>query len=452
MIVNSFGSGVPASDVRAVVLVAGDVALLTERARIVRWARQNFAASMNAGYGCFIAARPAQLNAVKQALAATDDLGGVPVVSADAEIVAQRCLRHDPGPPPDFDLSILSEKPLKPDTEILLRRAFNGFSKITLEKLTGGRSRVDGVWRVEADSTDKELRSPFVVKCGPRESIDMQVRTYRDVVADRVPFRGCAPLCLERSVPGHSKRLSVSRFVERAERLDAILIKPDCVDPSALIKRIYSGPLHRWRAKPQKRTLNLLEELLPSRVRKRYGNGLRATHGTLPIGSTLSPGDLFKALAGLPPQEVPVCRAHDDLNFRNVFVAEGGGEIILIDFTRAVVRPLSQDIARMDVGLAFDDELNAEQPIADDILEAYFARNLFSISLPHSVKGRGARARLLAIEALRNQMLVEADAQDYDSATEYKVAIIAGLFYEAKRRTKWSATAYRCADALVATL
>jgi hypothetical protein len=311
---------------------------------------------------------------------------------------------------------------------------------------------VDGIWRVEADSTDDELRSPFVVKCGPRESIDMQVRTYRDVVADRVPFRGCAPLCLERSVAGHRKRLSVSRFVERAERLDSLLLKPDCVDPGAIIRRIYSGPLHRWRAKPQKRTLKLLEEFLPSRVRKRYGNGLRATHGALPVGSALSPGDLFKVLASLPPKEVPVCRAHDDLNFRNVFVADGGGEIILIDFTRAVVKPLSQDIARMDVGLAFDDELNAEQPIADDILEAYYAQNLFSISLPHSVRGRGARARLLAIEALRNQMLVEADAQDYDATTEYKVAIIAGLFYEAKRRTKWSATAYRCANALVATL
>src|SRR6266571_4352678 len=101
MVVNSFGSGTAPSEVRAVVLVAGDVALLAERARIVRWARQNFADSMNAGYGCFIAAKPAQLNAVKQTLAATDDLSGVPVVLADADVVAQRCLRHDPGPTPD---------------------------------------------------------------------------------------------------------------------------------------------------------------------------------------------------------------------------------------------------------------------------------------------------------------------------------------------------------------
>jgi hypothetical protein len=53
---------------------------------------------------------------------------------------------------------------------------------------------------------------------------------------------------------------------------------------------------------------------------------------------------------------------------------------------------------------------------------------------------------------LRHRILIEATAQDYDVNAEYKIAIIAGLLYEAKRRTKWSATAYRCADALASTL
>ena len=106
----------------------------------------------------------------------------------------------------------------------------------------------------------------------------------------------------------------------------------------------------------------------------------------------------------------------------------------------------------MDVGLAFDDELNAEQPIDDEVLEAYYAGNPFSISLLHVVKGRSARTRLAAVEALRHRMLVEASALQYDPTVEYKIALVAGLLYEAKRRTKQSAAAYRCADALVATL
>lgn len=452
MIMESFVSSPPPADVRAVVLVAGDINFLHERAKIIRWARQNYERAMNAGYGCFVAGQAAQKNAIKQALAATEGLADVPVVGADAEIVAQACLRLDPGPSPDFDLKIVSEKPPSAENELLLRRAFNGFSAITLQPLTGGRSPTDGIWRVDANSTDDELRSPFVVKCGRRASIDMQVRTYRDVVADRVPFRGCAPLCLERSVAGYRKRLSVSRFVERAQRLDEILTQPDCAAPGDIIHRIFSGPLHRWRAQPQVRSLKLLDELLPRGLRKTFGRGLRITYGRLPVGTALPPGDLVRAMASVPKLDVPVCRAHDDLNFRNVFVAESGGEIILIDFTRAVVKPLSQDIARMDVGLAFDNELNEQQPIADDILEAYFSGNLFSISLAHSIKGRSARARLAAIEALRNQMLIESEALNYDPIIEYKIAIVAGLFYEAKRQTKWSAIAYRCADAIVATL
>lgn len=452
MIIGSFIPSPPPADVRAIILVAGDVTSLRERANIIRWVRKNYKISMNAGLGCFVAGQAPQLNAIKQALAATEGFADVLVVDADAETVAQACFRLDPGPSPDLQLDIVSEKPLSTEIKLLLQRAFNGFSTITLEPLTGGRSPTDGIWRVDASSTDDELRSPFVVKCGPRPSIDMQVRTYRDVVADRVPFRGCAPLCLERSVAGYRKRLSVSRFVERAQRLDEILIQPNCVGPGDIIHSIFSGPLHRWRAQPQMRSLKLFDELLPRGLRKRFGPGLRTTYGRLAAGSVLPPGDLFRAMASVPKRDVPVCRAHDDLNFRNVFVAESGGEIILIDFTRAAVKPLSQDIARMDVGLAFDDELNEQQPIGDEILEAYFSGNLFSISLAHSIKGRSARARLTAIEALRNQMLIESEPLNYDPIIEYKIAIVAGLLYEAKRQTKWSAIAYRCANAIVATL
>jgi hypothetical protein len=440
------------ADTRAIVFVAGDMAVDADRGALVGFGRRYIESALNAGISCIVAADAKQMHPAKQVLGASAGLGKVPVILNDPEKIAQRCLRLRPGPAPDQNLKIDYSGALEPDTEVLLRRAFSGFQSIALEDLPGGRSVTDGIWRVDAKSTDAELRSPFVVKCGPRKSIDMQVQTYRDIVADRVPFRGCAPLCIDRSVAGFSKRLSVSRFVERALRLDVVLMNPDCANPEKIIGHIFDGPLHRWRASPRRQSLKLLDQFLPNYLRRKYQPGLTALFRKLPPGTVRTPGQLFDLMKAVPRREVPICRAHDDLNFRNVFVADGGAEIILIDFTRSAVKPLSQDIARMDVGLAFDNELNEEQPIDDDVLEAYYARDLFSISLPHTVKGQGARARLAAIEALRHRILIEASAQHYEPNAEYKIAIIAGLLYEAKRRTKWSATAYRCADALVSTL
>jgi hypothetical protein len=447
------GQDLPANT-RAIVFVTGDLKNDLDRAALVAWTRKNLRKALDRGVGCFVAVHQDQVHLARQTLTASEETKRAVVRPADAEVIAQSCLRLEPGPFPNGMVEIDCEDILEADTEMLLRRAFPEFDRITLVPLTGGRSAIDGIWRVDAQSSDRELRSPFVVKCGPREAIDMQVRTYRDVVADRVPFRGCAPLCLDRSVAGFSKRLSVSRFVEKAYQLDELIIKPNCPNVSSLIEKIYTGPLHRWRATIQWQSVALIWQFLPRDVQGKYGYGLRITRKKLASSgiSVAQPAKMIKRLRDLPKQNAPMCRAHDDLNFRNVFVAEGGSEIILIDFTRAVVRPLSKDIARMDVGFAFDDALNEQQPIAGDILLDCFTGDLFSISLRHVVRGKGAQARLAAIEALRRHILTEAETHGYDPRLEYKVAIISNLLYEAKRQTKWSGIAYRCADALSLTL
>ena len=439
---------------RALVFVAGDLNKEGGRALLVGWARRNVRLAHNHGAGCFIAAAPGQGNLANQILDNSPETRTAEVVRADPEVVAQACLRLQPGPLPNRGLVIEWPDKLDPETAILLRRAFADFDSIELTSLDGGRSAITGIWRVEAKSRDAELRSPFVAKCGPRDAIKQQVDTYRDVVADRVPYRGCAPLCLERSVAGFSKRLAVSRFVERAQRLDEVLIRPDHPDVAGLIQNIFTGPLHRWRASVETSSVKLVWQFLPHNPIAYYGSGLSRTRKALAEqGFRMpAPSELIKRMTALPKIEAPICRAHDDLNFRNVFVGEGGREIILIDFTRAIKRVLSKDIARMDVGLAFDDELNEAQPISDDVLLDYFTGDLFSISLRHAVDGQAARSRLAAITALRHFILTEADSHGYDPRQEYEVAVISGLLYEAKRQKKWSGVAYRCADALSAAL
>lgn len=442
------------SSTRAVIFVAGDLVQDANRAALVRWARTNARKALDHGALCLVAALPQQQNLASQTLGVSEETQRTQVTSNDPEAVAQACLRWNPGPFPKQSLTIKCADSLDADTTLLLKRAFYDFDEIELEPLTGGRSAITGIWRVEARSNDRELRSPFVAKCGPRQSIDKQVNTYRDVVADRVPYRGCAPLCLDRSAAGFSKRLSVSRFVEDAHRLDDLVIDPACKNVDDLIAAIYSGPLRRWRSVIARRQVRLVWQFLPRDVVKRFGPGVTAARRRLKTKKIETPSlsAVINSLKSIPIMDVPVCRAHDDLNFRNVFVARGGNEIILIDFTRAIEKPLSMDVARMDVGFAFDDELNAKQPISDDILLEYFTGDLFAISLPHVVSGKGARSRLAAIEALRRHILAESDEHGYDPRVEYQVAVISGLLYEAKRNTPWSSVAYRCASQLALSL
>jgi hypothetical protein len=278
--------------------------------------------------------------------------------------IAELCARYNGGMPANTALIITSigDVSLPAEATCLLRRAFFDFERITLTPLSGGRSGM-GVWRVEAESSDKDLRSPFVVKCGKASEIDEQVNTYRDVVEDRVPYRGCGPLCLERSVRGVDLRLSVSRFVEHATRLDEYILDRDAGE---IIYSIYNRVLRRWRTEPSFQKVQLFPELLWRTTWPKYLEKLDQVfpHANQAVPENLlSPQEIFDVLSGGLAVKVPYCRAHDDLNLRNVFVSEARSEAILIDFTRSQKRPLSKDCARLDVGLGFDDELNAKQPL-----------------------------------------------------------------------------------------
>lgn len=442
----------PASG-RAVLFVAdADLTDIDNRQALARWARRRGFAALDHGLGVVIAAPPGAVNIARQAL-----ISAFPTERPNVEYVAipraaQACLVLKAGPPPNTELTIHCADELDPDLVLLLQRAFSDFTHIDLTAIDGGRSNTAGIWRVDARSPDTDLHSPFVAKCGPRVPLTTQADTYRDVVADRVPYRGCAPLCLERSITGNTRRLLVSRFVERAIRLDELVADATCTDIVAIIGRIYSGPLHRWRAEVTNAEVELMPQFLSAKFAESYLPRLELCHEALTNNATTPPKDLLARLYGLAPRQARFCRAHGDINMRNVFVGDEARDIILIDFTRAVRKPLSADIARLDVGMGFDSELNSLTALPDEVLVALYSGNLFALPTPLPEAPAAAGVRLAAIGALRNQVLAEGGQFDYDPRYEYRVAVIAGLLYEAKRETAWSATAYRCADALAQDL
>lgn len=372
-------------------------------------------------------------------------------VARAAEAVA----RHDPGPAENPALKITDQSPgvgsRDEETNRLLRRAFSEFEEITIHRLTGGLSG-DGVWRVQPRHADREVRTPFIVKCGLMSDMDEHIETYRDFVADRIPFRGCAPLCFERCVRGSMRRLAVTRFIEHADPLDEAARDHDVVQA---IASIYEKTMVRWRTVLDQANLQLFEEYLPKVMwDERYREALDLNYRRLRRRGArlLTPTQLASRLYKRPAVHCPLVRAHNDLNIRNVFVCGRHSEAVLIDFTSAKKRPLAFDIARLDVGLGFDDGLHQHQPIASDVLVALYADDPFRWSLAKMWTATAARHRLDGIFHLRARLLEEAHGAAYDVTEEYTVALCSSLLWYARNDTALARTAYECAARLAERL
>ncbi|MBZ9852077.1 hypothetical protein LB565_29295 [Mesorhizobium sp. CA14] len=449
---------------RALIVLAGALSSDTDRQNLVKRLRRLAAPAAERGIFVVVVAKAGEEAAaltvaqsgagrlaqwVQRAGVVLRQLAVLP--DSDWERIAESCARCRCGPSSNDSLAIRDEngaplkEPLSPDIELLFRRAFHDYPGIRISAEGGGKSSAS-VWKVETEG--HERHAPFIVKSGDAAEMEEHINTYRDVVADRVPFRGCAPLCLERCVLGATSQLAVSRFVENAVRLDHVV--PDR-DVSAVVQAIYKTVLGRWRIRPEKKTLSLLPEFLPASRQDVYLKGLERTYKDLTgAGYTgPSPQSFFDRLAGLPAAEHLVCRAHDDLNLRNVFVCGRDAEAVLIDFTRAAKRPLSHDVARLEVGLAFDTDLQSVQPIPPEVLEDFYTGDLFAVSLEHLLKGRVAPHRLNAITTLRTTILEEGQVHGVDLRREYTVAICVGLLYYAKAKSNDAGVAYKCAGSLL---
>jgi hypothetical protein len=413
----------------------GDLNKITSRANLAKWLRAKTSPAAQRGIIILIRVRAQQVGLAQNLVSSLGKAGPNVIVRSGSawSRIAEDIARYDCGPAQNMSLQIVdgNDQPaiLDPELACLLRRAFWDFSKLKLTIETGGLSKADGIWKVEATAADNDLRSPFVVKCGDVKPIGMQIRTYRDVVADRVPYRGCAPLCIERSIQGDTKQLAVSRFVEHATRLDHLVLTSDT---AAVVRSIYTRLLSRWRENPSLKSVSPFRESIPAWLWHKYIAELTPTYDELVSsgrGPLLEPKDLLDKLDKIPQSVRPYCRAHDDLNLRNVFICEGRAEAVLIDFTRAQYRPLSKDCVRLDVGLGFDRELHLSQPIPDAVLEDFYTGDLFSISLSHVLRGATAAHRLKAVEAIRSQFLHEADVAGFNLREEYSVAIAAELLW-----------------------
>jgi hypothetical protein len=256
--------------------------------------------------------------------------------------------------------------------EILLRRAFSDCDRIALTSLDGGRSEDCSVWKVEAHRGN-ECCEPFVAKFAKRQTLEDENSTWNQHVLDFVPFPFRAPPVDERFVKGATYGLLVSRLASRSQRFDEYVGSVKSTELT--IVSLLDGALRNWRRntnakdaqlgriyalaadeseqthQSHQRQGRIRKSILPGRTRLQDAYQL-ALKRDLQVPS---PDALWQLLLDLPSIQYRECKAHGDLNARNVFVRWNAVDIILIDFSHAGDNgPLSRDPSRLEVSLAFD--------------------------------------------------------------------------------------------------
>lgn len=358
--------------------------------------------------------------------------------------VAQACASHDPGR--DGNPSLAIEKldaslVTTASHELLLKRAFSDFERISIRRLQGSYAPDPNVWYVEAFDKGTRPYEPFAVKVGNRRNINEEIESTLNFVSERVPFPHSAPLRLERCVEGATERLCVSMFVSRAVRFDNYL---DAGSPGLSVTAIFDGPLRTWRQSPRREEVALGDVYRgfgvlprdPSDLEKPYQEAVKRR-------AVKNPTDLFGVLMGLPRMQVSVCHAHGDLHPRNIYVRHNSIDVVLIDFASARYEgPISRDPATLDVSLAFTD-IGGKASLPEDTLFDLYR----SPVLPPS-RVKGDDCRLDAIKRVRLHAW-----GDGAVTREYEIAIACYLlrFARLKPDDTRSALAYDIADTLIAT-
>jgi hypothetical protein len=274
---------------------------------------------------------------------------------------------------------------------ILLQRAFNGFSRITLTSQEGGFSRESKVWRIDAYNESGRCH-PFVAKAGRQEDLQSEFETYRNFVRDFIPFPFRAPVLEDRFVKGASRAVLVSAFVGRSQRLDKYLAA--ATNPELITVSLFDGALGTWRrnAEKMRRSLGQYYVREQSALDPAASREEKAKNALLPDQTSLdatyekarkttkhllSPSEIWRKLESIPERDHFFCLIHGDLNIRNVFVRWNTIDAILIDFSHSGKKEsLARDPAKLETSIALTAKNAKNQRLPIGLLRRLYSGRL----------------------------------------------------------------------------
>jgi hypothetical protein len=287
---------------------------------------------------------------------------------------------QDYEPPEDYELD-----------SILLRRAFDGFVRLSLTLQKGGYSKDCKVWRIEAFNETGRCQ-PFVAKAARRDDLQAEFETYCAFVRDSIPFPFRAPVLESRFVKGATRAILVSAFVSRSQRLDDYLAT--ATSPELVMVSLFDGALGTWRRNVESETISLgrfyvqqhkalAESGTPEERAKKAllpdPEGLTAAfeNSRKKHKDLLSPSELWDRLDSLPVKEHFFCRVHGDLNIRNVFVRWNTIDTILIDFSHSGIREsVARDPAKLETSISLTARNSKKQLLPENILHKLYQGRL----------------------------------------------------------------------------
>jgi hypothetical protein len=283
-------------------------------------------------------------------------------------------------PPEDYELD-----------SILLRRAFDGFVRVSLKPEQGGYSKDCKVWRIEAFKETGRCQ-PFVAKAARRDDLQAEFETYCAFVRDSIPFPFRAPLLESRFVKGATRAILVSAFVSRAQRLDEYLAI--ATSPELVMLSLFDGALGAWRRDVESEYISLghfyvqqhkalAESTTPEERSKKAllpdPEGLTVAFEESRKQDTqlLSPSQVWERLDRLPAKPHFFCRVHGDLNIRNVFVRWNSIDTILIDFSHAGIREsVARDPAKLETSISLTARDSTQQLLPETVLRQLYRGRL----------------------------------------------------------------------------
>lgn len=375
---------------------------------------------------------------------------GLDVIDATAfDEIAEACARFRLGRQSDTSMGVHFQVPAATDSanELLLRRAFSTYSRITVHKLGGGYTDCE-VFRVEAWDGSAQC-APFVAKVGPHRDIAEEVGTGNAFVADRVPFPNHPPIIHDRCISASTKSVLVSRLVDHAHRLDDYIGSSDPEQIARVVALLFGGAFRFWRAKPQSVRVGLFDRYRQIGIIPEVADVREAWSAALVDDPSIAePEELFRRLSSAAPQENRECLSHGDLQVRNIFVRHHPFDhhdvidVVAIDFAKAgTTTSAARDLAALEVSIVFDELRGLLRPTWGEIQPLYGSDFLFG-------EGVGAGPRLDWINAIRKQA-----ARELIPAQELAFSLAAHLLRYSKFKPQpvdVRALAYRAAVLLLA--
>jgi len=360
----------------------------------------------------------------------------------------------------DPKTNLATESDVDRSCRVLLSRAFSDCKHILVSNLSGGRSDVIGVWKVEATNSRDERLEPFVVKCGKKFIIDKEISSNRDYVEHHIPFHCHPSVNYDRCVFGALHRLLVSSFVDHATRFDDFVTHSS---PSLGIAALFEGPLKIWRA-PVHQKMDKIKFAQAFQqdyraIPRQEDHAVLAASYEIAVKATsavMHPRKLLDTLYGIDAVDCRLALAHGDLQPRNIFVRQTSLDVVLIDFAaRKHESPMSRDPATLDVMLSFDvwgdDKCESDiAPLDDESIRTLYTPPLLAPPRRHSLSKRHEAIVRLRIEAASDS-----------TEKEYEISVACILLRFLKRpvrpkperyknqREHFRGLAYECASRLV---